>query len=271
MIEFKNVSFDYDGDAILKNINFNITNGDFVAVLGANGAGKTTLSKLFNGLLQPTAGDVVVDGMNTKSVKTSVLARHIGFLFQNPDRQICCNTIREEILFGLECVNSDKKYCNERCEEILSVFGFDGDKNPFMLSRGERQKVALASVIAVKPKILLLDEPTTGLDYNECMQMMSVIRDLNQSGTTVVMITHDMEIVLDFAKTVLVLSKGQLKTCAEMRETMKNAPILAEAKLLPPQIAELAMRLGRDFDSVYTVEEMTAQIAKGGYLHERIS
>lgn len=262
MVDFNNVCFGYGKKSTISGVSFHINKGDFVAVLGANGAGKTTLSKLFNGLLKPTSGDVIINGMNTKKTRTSVLAKTVGFLFQNPDRQICRNTIRDEIMFGLQCVNKDKAYCTAQCDKILDEFGFDGDKDPFSMSRGERQKIALASLLAVEPEILILDEPTTGLDYSECMHIMSVIKQLNEKGVTVIMVTHDMELVLDFAKRVIVLSDGTIKAFDEMRKVMKNQSVLTSAKLLPPQICDLAIKLGTGFEDIYTNAEMLGRIAE---------
>lgn len=208
MIRFENVSLSYGGAAAVRDLNFTVGRGEFVALIGANGAGKTTVSKLMNGLLKPTAGRVLVDGVPTTSLRTSALAKKIGFLFQNPDRQLCKPTIREEIRFGLALTGA--KDAVQRTEAVLKAFGLDGDRDPFSASRGERQRIALASLIAVEPEVLILDEPTTGLDYRECMAMMARVRSLNAAGTTVVMVCHDMELVLDFAHRVLVLCEGAL-------------------------------------------------------------
>lgn len=208
MIRFENVSLSYGGAAAVRNLNFTVGRGEFVALIGANGAGKTTVSKLMNGLLKPTAGRVLVDGVPTTSLRTSALAKKIGFLFQNPDRQLCKPTIREEIRFGLALTGA--KDAVQRTEAVLEAFGLDGDRDPFSASRGERQRIALASLIAVEPEVLILDEPTTGLDYRECMAMMARVRSLNAAGTTVVMVCHDMELVLDFAHRMLVLCEGAL-------------------------------------------------------------
>lgn len=208
MIRFENVSLSYGGAAAVRNLNFTVGRGEFVALVGANGAGKTTVSKLMNGLLKPTAGRVLVDGVPTTSLRTSALAKKIGFLFQNPDRQLCKPTIREEIRFGLALTGA--KDAAQRTEAVLDAFGLDGDRDPFSASRGERQRIALASLIAVEPEVLILDEPTTGLDYRECMAMMARVRSLNAAGTTVVMVCHDMELVLDFAHRMLVLCEGAL-------------------------------------------------------------
>ncbi|MDF2986737.1 MAG: ABC-type cobalt transport system, ATPase component [Eubacterium sp.] len=256
MIDFNGVCFAYDKKNILENVNLKINEGEFVAIVGRNGAGKTTLMKLFNGLLKPTSGSVTVEGLDTRTARTSELAKKVGFLFQNPDRQICQNTVKAEIEFGLKYVLSDKNEIQQRCRATLESFGFEGNKDPFSLSRGERQKVALASVLAVSPKIMVLDEPTTGLDYKECMQIMEIIKALNEKGTTVIMVCHDMELVTDFAKRVVVIGDGGALADDVCEKVMVNDSVLRRTSLAPPQIAELAIRLGEGFKGILTVDEM---------------
>lgn len=260
MIKFSKVCFAYDKTNILENVNFSINDGEFVAIVGRNGAGKTTLMKLFNGLLKPTAGNVTVEKLDTKVARTSELAKYVGFLFQNPDRQICQNTVKAEIEFGLKCVFKDKNEIEKRCQETMESFGFDGGKDPFSLSRGERQKVALASILALSPKILVLDEPTTGLDYKECMQIMETVKELNSKGTTVIMVCHDMELVADFAQRVIVIGEGGVLADDLCGKVMVNAGVLGRTSLVPPQIAGLAIRLGKDFENILTLDEMTDRI-----------
>ena len=270
MLKFDQAGFGYslrgkDENVVLENISFEAAPGEFIALLGENGAGKTTLCKLANGLLKPTAGKVLVAGEDTRTVKVSRIARNVGYLFQNPDRQICRNTVREEILFGLEFALAGLSKGSEleaeknlRCEEMLALFKLDGNRDPFGLSRGERQQCALASVLARRPELLILDEPTTGLDYRECMTIMEIIAALNAGGTTVFMITHDMEVAADFARRAMVLSNGKLIGDGPVREILKDKPLLDRASLLPPQIAALSLRLGEKFNHVFTLDEMSA-------------
>ena len=260
MICFDRVGFRYGRAEILRNLSFTLKKGEFAALVGANGAGKSTLCRLCNGLLKPSAGSVTVGGRDTRRVKTSELARTVGFLFQNPDRQICQNTVREEIRFGLRCILGDRPETaaeiDGRCEETLAAFGLDGAHDPFSMSRGERQQVAIASLVACRPEVLILDEPTTGLDYRECTRVMELMRALNRAGTTILMISHDMEVVSDFARRVLVLSGGELAGDGPVREILSDEALLRGACVLPPQIPALAARLGEDFDGVFTVGEM---------------
>jgi energy-coupling factor transport system ATP-binding protein len=267
VLRFENVSFSYavhgaGGLGAINDISFEIGAGEFAALIGENGAGKSTLCRLCNGLLKPAAGKVTAAGMDTGTTKSSILARRVGYLFQNPDRQICQNTVRDEIRFGLEYVLAPmppgeiEAEKNRRCDEMLSLFGLDGNRDPFGLSRGERQQCALASVLARRPALLLLDEPTTGLDYRECMTIMDIISNLNVRGTTIVMISHDMEVVADFAKRCLVLSRGRLIGDGPVKQVMKDKDLLEKASLLPGQISALARKLGPGFEEVFSVHDM---------------
>jgi len=263
MIEFNNVSFKYDSKnpvSIINNVSFKIDKGEFVAIIGSNGAGKSTISKMINGLLKPSQGDVLVDGMNTKNVSASRIAKKVGYLFQNPDRQICCDTIRKELSFGLNILGVSEDETKSRVEAVVEEFKFDGEENPFSLSRGERQRVVLASIIALNPAVVILDEPTTGLDYLECTHIMSVISELNKSGVTVVIVCHDMELVYDYASRVIVMSDGEIIADGNSHDVFRNKEILKKASVIPPQIIELSTRLGENFDNVDTVNEMVSAI-----------
>ena len=260
VLEFSNVGFSYNETANVHDLNVKVHKGDFISIIGSNGAGKSTFSKLTNGLLKPSVGDVLVLGENTKKQKVSALAKHIGFLFQNPDRQICCATVREEIAFSLRNNGITEDEIKARVAKTLEEFGFDGDTEPFNMSRGQRQRLCLACLIALNPEILILDEPTTGLDYRECMEVMNRIRELNANGTTVIMVCHDMEVVLDFAKTVIVMNRGEILGQGATREVLSNKALLSKARLLAPQIAQVAMLLGDSFNGVFTDDEMILKI-----------
>jgi energy-coupling factor transport system ATP-binding protein len=278
ILSFEGVCFGYGTGTVIEGVSFRMGRGEFIALLGENGAGKSTLARLGNGLLKPSAGAVRLGGRDTRTVKVSHLARGVGYLFQNPDRQLCQNTVREEIAFGLEYLVPDEGRAagrrldpgeeerRRRVEEMLDLFSLDGDRAPFDLSRGERQQVALASVLVRKPPLLILDEPTTGLDYRECMTIMGIISRLHREGTAVLMISHDMEVVADFAERALVLSRGRLTGDGPVKEIMKNRTLLLEASLLPAQIPALALALGPPFEGVFTLDEM---IALTGQLRER--
>lgn len=244
MIEFRNVCASYDAQIqILRDVSFTIEDGDFVAFVGTNGAGKSTTMRLINGLLKPDSGTVLIDGVPTTQLKTSQLARRVGFLFQNPDNQICCNTVREELLFGFRAVHADMGEAERRINEAIELFGFGPDDDPFLLNRGTRQLLALASVVAAEPPVVVLDEPTTGLDYRECIKVMDVIKNLHENGTTVIMVCHDMEIVADFVQNVIVMSDGEVVDQGPTFEVLRNRETMRRASLIPPQVVGISLEL----------------------------
>ena len=270
MIECDSVRFGYGKtkDAeLIHGISLSIEDGEFVALTGENGAGKSTFSKLLAGILKPSDGKICVNGIDTKKVKNSMLAKTTGFLFQNPDRQLCTYTVRDEIAFGQKALKTGtEEEISKRTEKIIERFGFNPDEAPFSLSRGQGQRLALASIIAVEPKVMILDEPTTGLDYKECMEIMSAVKELNKNGTTVIMVCHDMELVLDFARRMIVLADGKIEADGKTLEIIRRKEILQKTCLLPPQIIQIALELeekvpGRfNFENVRTADELAAKI-----------
>ena len=247
MIEFKNVSASYDGKLpILCDVSFRIPDGDFVAFVGTNGAGKSTTMRLINGLLKPSSGQILIDGVPTTQLRTSQLAAKVGFLFQNPDRQICCSTVREELLFGFRAQGRADAEAEAKVDAMIERFGFDGDAEPFLLNRGTRQLLALASIIVMEPPVVVLDEPTTGLDFRECAKVMDVIAELNARGTTVIMVCHDMEVVADYAKRVIAMTAGQVVADGETFAVLRDRDVLARTHLLPPQMVDVSLRLAED-------------------------
>ena len=247
MIEFEKVSASYDGELpILRDVSFRIPDGDFVAFVGTNGAGKSTTMRLVNGLLKPSSGQVLIDGVPTTQLRTSQLAAKVGFLFQNPDRQICCSTVREELLFGFRAQGRADAEAQAKVDAMIERFGFDGDAEPFLLNRGTRQLLALASIIVMEPPVVVLDEPTTGLDFRECAKVMDVIAELNAHGTTVIMVCHDMEVVADYARRVIAMTAGQVVADGETFAVLRNRDVLARTHLLPPQVVDVALRLAED-------------------------
>ena len=247
MIEFRHVSASYDGELpILQDVSFTVEDGDFVAFVGTNGAGKSTTMRLINGLLKPSEGEVSIDGVSTSALRTSELAAKVGFLFQNPDRQICCKTVREELLFGFAAQGRADDSTQAKVDAMIERFGFDADAEPFLLNRGTRQLLALASIIVLEPLVVVLDEPTTGLDFRECSKVMDVIAELNERGTTVIMVCHDMEVVGDYARRVIAMTAGQVVADGATFDVLRNPAVLSRAHLLPPQIVEVSMRLARE-------------------------
>ena len=279
MIEFRDVHASYDGErAVLKGVDFTIGDGEFVSFVGTNGAGKSTTMRLMNGLLKPTRGDVLIDGVSTRDLKTSQLARSVGFLFQNPDRQICNNTVREELLFGFKALGEKGPEVEARVDAIIAELGFDPEADPFLLNRGTRQLLALASIVVVEPSVVVLDEPTTGLDYRECSKVMDIVSRLHEQGTTVVMVCHDMEVVGDYARRVIVMNDGRVIDDGPTFEVLRRPETVRRASLVPPQIVGISMELVRRYPSLAqtpiatanTLEEMASAIelvrSEGGEL-----
>lgn len=252
---------------ILHGLSFSIAKAEFVALIGQNGAGKTTLLKQFNALLRPTTGSVRIAGIDTKGATTGELAREVGFLFQNPDHQIFLPTVSKEIGFGPKNLHLAKEEIDARVEEAAEAVGLTSclEQNPLLLSKGQRQRVAFASVLSMKPEILVLDEPTTGQDYQEGIEIMEMVKKLNDQGHTVVFVTHDMELVATYAKRVIVLSKGQVLLDDCCKNVFYHPEILRQTNLFPPQIARLAQLFPEGqarFDSPLTVDEFYGEIMK---------
>lgn len=235
------------GQAGIEGINLTVRAGEILAVVGQNGAGKTTFTKLLNGLIKPSAGVVRIAGLDTRTTPVSALASHAATLFQNPDRQLCRNTVVEEISFGLELQGVAADTARERARHVAATFGLPENASPFNLSRGQRQMVALASVVALEPELIILDEPTSGLDYRECMTVMETVRQRATDGAAVVMVCHDMEVVSDFADTLAVMTEGRLIEVGPSREVFANDALLAHARIAAPCVPALGKRLAARF------------------------
>ena len=264
MIEVENLEFAYSPKEamILNGISFRIEKGEMAALVGQNGAGKSTLLRQLNGLSKPTGGKVTVAGLDTRNTLVSAMAKHIGYLFQNPDHQIFCQTVRDEIEFGMKNIGMDADVIRERTAQTASLLGLAGkmDAHPFNLSRGERQRVALAGVLAIEPEVLVLDEPTTGQDYKECIEIMEIVRDINRKGATVLMVSHDMEVVLDYAQRVLLMLDGRIIDDGRARDVLRRKSALEKTGLRPPQIIDVALVLSGAFDDVYDVDTMVEAV-----------
>lgn len=210
IIEVRNLSFAYDDIIALNSINLTIQPGEFVALLGENGSGKTTLVKHFNRLLTPTSGDVIIHGKNTRNSTITDLARFVGLVFQNPDHMFFADTVREEVEFGLKNLNITDG--NAIIDAALAEVGLEHTKElyPRWLSRGERQRLAIACVIAMQPPIIVLDEPTTGLDGNEARLVLEILKRLQQKGHTIIIITHNKDIATNCADRIVTMEKGKI-------------------------------------------------------------
>jgi len=259
-IQVEDLSYRYnDGPLALAGVNLSIETGDFLAIVGQNGSGKTTLVKHFNGLLRPNRGRVLVGGQDTVGQSVGQLARKVGYLFQNPDHQIFAPTVWEEVAFGLRNLGLSEEEVAARTAEALALFGLEdqADTPPAVLGYGLRRKVTLAAVWAMRPQVLVLDEPTVGLDWRSTRVLMEEVINLNRQGHTIILVTHDMKLVAEFARKVLVLNEGHILTCGPTRQVFQQEVLLRQAFLAPPPITALARRMlpyGLGGDSL-TVEE----------------
>lgn len=266
MIRVNNLTFQYpNGFTVLNRLNLEIKKGEFVALIGQNGAGKTTLLKHFNGLLKPTSGEVLINGIDTRKTNNGELARTVGYLFQNPDHQIFMPTVEKEIGFGPSNLGLSKEEVRRRVAEAAAQVGLTPylGENPLMLSKGQRQRVAFASLLSMRPEVMVLDEPTTGQDYQESLEIMEMVKKLQRLGHTIVFVTHDMELVTRYAERVIVLSQGKILADDTCRNVFYKPELLKETNLFPPQIARLVQKFSdqqRLFKQPVTVEEMLEQI-----------
>ena len=252
VVRFEGVGYSYPGGgASVRALDFKVFPGEIVGIVGQNGAGKTTLTKLLNGLLKPAAGNVVVAGLDTREVPTSRIARHVSTLFQNPDRQICKDTVLDEVAFGLLLQGVSPDEATARAKTTCERFGLPLDEAPFSLSRGQRQMVALASVVVGNPQVIVLDEPTSGLDYRECMTVMETVRDMAAAGSAVVMVCHDMEVVSDFADRLVVMANGEILGRGTCADVFSNAGLMQRAFVEPPQAIALAEKLAAEVSPAF--------------------
>ena len=246
MIEVKDVYYTFpNGVEALKGVSITIRDGEFVAIMGQNGAGKTTLVKHFNGLLKPTKGEVMLDGTNTRETSVAKLARNVGFVFQNPDHQLFCESVEEEIAFGLRNFGFEESLTKKRVDWALNLLDLMEYRqtSPFLLSGGERKRVALASVLAWDPKTVVLDEPTIGQDHQQKEKLRQFIVQLNSQGKTVVVVTHDVEFVAESNPRVVLMTGGKIVADGLAEEILTNEKLVTKASIVPPQITQIFLQL----------------------------
>jgi energy-coupling factor transport system ATP-binding protein len=242
VIRLEKVSFVYPtGATALREVDLSIESGQFIAIMGENGAGKTTLAKHLNGLLKPTTGTVTVDGVDTRKTSVAKLSRKVGLVFQNPDHLLFSETVVDEVAFALKNFGYAPDIIAKQVGETLEALDLTGYGNtsPFLLSGGERKRVALAAVLAWEPDYLVLDEPTIGQDYQQKERLSNFILQLYSQGKTVVMITHDVEFVAETNPTVVLMSKGSILARGRADEVLSNDDLVEKSSLVKPQMAKL--------------------------------
>ena len=265
MLDIQQVSFAYPGHApALKDVSLTVAAGDFIGLAGRNGSGNTTLTRIMVGLAKPVSGQVLLDGKNTIQCGPAVMARAIGYVFQNPDRQIFRDTVAQEVAFGPEQMDwSD----NERMQAVADALRMTGLESvaaayPRGLTRSFRQRIAIASALALKPRLLILDEPTSGQDAEEKAQLMSLLDELNQQRIGIILVTHDMELLLAHTRRAVVLHQGEKVFDGQTEELFADdaAAKVAEWGLRVPDAAAVAGKLAKPLGAVRTVEELADRI-----------
>ncbi|MEX2684333.1 MAG: energy-coupling factor ABC transporter ATP-binding protein [Candidatus Sigynarchaeota archaeon] len=243
MIEFQSVSYQYpDGPVALHDVNIRIDDGSFVAVLGENGAGKTTFVKCINGLLKPTTGEVLVDGMSTKNASVAQMAKKVGLVFQNSDNQLFATSVKEELDFSLRNVGIMEKDRSSIIEKTLATMNLLHlkEKSPFLLSGGERKRVAFASLICMDQQVFIADEPTQGQDEIQRENIEQILRRMQEQKKTVIIITHDLDFITRLADRVVIFEKGRISLDGPVEDVFKFPAILKLVHLQPTQ--ELALK-----------------------------
>jgi energy-coupling factor transporter ATP-binding protein EcfA2 len=254
ILALRRVSFAYpETPPLLDDFSLGFRAGELTAILGPNGSGKTTVLKLLGGLLKPQAGEVW--GASPEG------APQVGFVFQNPDYQLFAGQVREEVAFGPRQLGLAPAEVEARVDEALARVHLEaqaGD-DPFSLTKGQRQRLAVAGVLALAPRVIILDEPTTGLDHREQVDLLGLVKELHAQGHTIIMVTHSMWAAATYARRLVVLSNGQIILDGPTREVLAREDVLAAARLTPPAVVQLSRRLG--FDAL-TPEEFRAAISR---------
>ena len=240
-IVIKNVSFSYPGKDVLKNIDMNIEDGNFVGITGSTGSGKTTLAYCLNGLIPHAlrgkfSGKVEVCGLDTSKEKVSKLSRKVGFVFQDPDWQIFSLTVNDEVAFGLK--NIGAKDIESKVRNALKMVGLEsmGDMMPQNLSHGQKQKLCIASVLAMDPDIIVMDEPTSQLDYRSTMNIYSILKKLNESGKTIIVVEHNTDLLSEYTKSVFILGNGGIVKKGSPKKVLSDKKLMEKLGIKIPWV-----------------------------------
>jgi energy-coupling factor transport system ATP-binding protein len=247
VIELRGVSLRYPGAAsqALSDVSLRVDAGEAIGIAGQNGSGKTSLAKLLNGLLRPTTGTVAIDGRDSARRSVQELAATVGFVFQNPGHQLFASSVAAEVAYGPKAMGLDSAQVEQRVAEALEAFGLTAhaSTHPRRLGYPLRKLVAIASVLAMRPSIVVFDEPTTGQDHRTTALIEELIARLRRDGVTVVCVSHDMPLLAQVATRLVVLREGRIIADGTPREAFSDADAMGRAGLAPPQISEISMRL----------------------------
>ncbi|MBE6493026.1 MAG: ATP-binding cassette domain-containing protein [Methanosphaera stadtmanae] len=251
ILETKDLVYNYpDGTNALRGINFKIEEGQMVSILGPNGAGKSTLFLHFNGIHEPTSGSIEIEGETLKYDKQSLLKarQKVGIVFQNPDDQLFAPTVFEDVAFGPMNMGLDQDEVERRTRDALEKVGMSevANKAPHHLSGGQKKRVSIAGILSMEPKLMVLDEPTSGLDPNGASSIMQLLYDLNKEGMTIIISTHDVDLVPLYSDNIHVLRLGQILKSGNCKEIFSDRNLIEKANLRLPWIAQLFEKLEGD-------------------------
>ena len=245
VIDVRNVSFAYEQDAVLNGVNLRAYANEMLAVVGQNGSGKSTLAQLFNGILTPDSGTVLVEGRATTDYNFAHLVKRVAYIFQVPEKQFIRNTVYDEIAHGVRTLGLPESEIGPRVEAFLEDLGLleHKERSPYVLSHGQKRRLSVAAMVVAEPDVVILDEPTFGQDYHQAQRLMQLLRKLADGGAVVVFITHDMRLVAEYADRCAVLSDGQIVFEGTPLELFDTPEVLARAKLKAPPIHNFSRRL----------------------------
>jgi len=244
-IEVRDVSFSYGDRRVLNGIDFSARHNELLAIVGQNGSGKSTLASLFNGILKPDSGTVLVDGTPTNEYEFAHLAKRVAYIFQVPEKQFVCSTVYDEIAHGLRALGLTEEEVDERTVAFLETVRLldRRDASPYVLSHGQKRRLSVAAMVVGKPEVVVLDEPTFGQDYHQARNLMQLLRELADDGAAVIFITHDMRLVAEYADRAAVLSDGEIIFNETPAGLFAAKDVLDRARLKPPSVFEFSTRL----------------------------
>lgn len=239
----------------MKGVNLTVPKkGPIIALLGQNGSGKTTLAKHLNGILKPTKGKVIVDRLNTLSAKRKDLVQRVGYVFQNPDHQIANNSVVKEVSYGLENLGLSEEEINQRVKDVLQFLDITqyADEQPFLLPKGIRQRTVIASILAMRPSVIVVDEPTTGQDAVNSRVIMDMLKGLHAQGYQIILITHNMNIAAEYCGRTIVMSEGKILADGPTRSVFSQTDILKHTYLQPPPVCRASQELSKKLQTGFT-------------------
>ena len=273
-IKVENAHYVYPAGNVvaLSGVNLEIKRGELLGIIGQNGSGKTTLTKLLNRLLKPTSGNVYVNGLLTTNRSVQEMSAHIGYVFQNPNHQLFARTVKDELEFGPRNIGVDDSEIDVRVNDAIEFFGLDPyiEEHPYRVSFPVRKLVGIASVLTMKPSIVILDEPSTGQDHQTTRVINSLMRRLAEDGTTVICVSHDMPLLADVVERVVVMRNTEVIADASPREVFADRDLMLTTNLQAPQITEISLAtvVKRGGPIALTAQELAddivRQVAKGG-------